>query len=175
VRVIAGRLGGRVFDAPGTNSTHPMSEKICGALFNILGDIEGLTVLDAFSGTGALSFEACSRGASHATAIESDRVAGQTIARNIQKLGLEQEVRLVQCSNTQWMQTNPDLTFDLLLCDPPYDDLQPETIAQLTKHVVGGGILVLSWPGSNDPPILPQLKQIQQRSYGDAQLIFYRA
>jgi 16S rRNA (guanine966-N2)-methyltransferase len=175
VRVISGRLGGRVFDAPGTNKTHPMSEKMCGALFNILGDITDLTVLDAFAGTGALSFEAVSRGAAHAVAIESDRTASQTISRNIEKLGLGDNIQLVQVSNTQWMQTNSGALFDLVFCDPPYDDLQPETITKLALHAVAGGILVVSWPGASKSLMLPGLEQIEQRAYGDAQLIFYRA
>lgn len=175
MRVITGSLGGRIFDAPGTSRTHPMSEKMCGALFNILGDIEGLTVLDAFSGSGALSFEAYSRGASNVIAIESDRVAAQTIARNIVTLGLQKNVELVQASNTQWMQTSPHRQFDLVLCDPPYDHGQAETVQKLAAHVVKGGILVLSWPTNNQAPELPNLEQIDKRAYGNAQLIFYRA
>ncbi|MCB6771180.1 RsmD family RNA methyltransferase, partial [Veillonella atypica] len=49
MRIIAGQLGGRTFDAPRGHRTHPMGDKIRGALFNILGDISGLTVFDAFA------------------------------------------------------------------------------------------------------------------------------
>jgi 16S rRNA (guanine966-N2)-methyltransferase len=174
VRIIAGRLGGRVFDAPGTNKTHPMSEKMCGALFNILGDIEGLSVLDTFSGTGALSFEACSRGAMSALAIESDRLASQIIAQNIEKLGLQDQVHLVRTTNGQWMLTNPVAAFDIVLCDPPYDDMQEEGIQKLAAYVSPGGILVLSWPASHQAPELPILELIESRAYGNARLVFYR-
>lgn len=175
MRVIAGYLGGRTFNAPGTNRTHPMSEKMCGALFNILGDIEDLTVLDAYAGSGALSFEAISRSARYVTAIESDRAAHQEITRNIEKLDVGASITLVYASNTQWMQTNQDVSFDIVLCDPPYDDLQSGTIALLAAHVEKGGLLVLSWPGNSMSLVIPGLEQIDQRSYGDAQLIFYRA
>ena len=67
MRIIAGSLGGRVFKAPSGHRTHPMSEKIRGAIFNALGDISDLTVLDAFTGSGALCFEAVSRGVANAT------------------------------------------------------------------------------------------------------------
>ena len=60
MRVISGKFGGQLFDAPKGHRTHPMSEKVRGALFSVLGDISGLTVLDAFAGSGALSIEAIS-------------------------------------------------------------------------------------------------------------------
>jgi 16S rRNA (guanine966-N2)-methyltransferase len=175
VRVIAGRLGGRIFDAPKTNRTHPMSEKVCGALFGILGDVDGLTFLDAFAGSGAISFEACSRGARQVTAIESSRQAAQTIAENIETLGLQEDVQLVRASNDAWMSTNDGVKFDVVICGPPYDDLQIKTIDKLSKHVSKDGILVLSWPGAETVPEIAELEQVEWRSYGDAQLIFYRA
>src|SRR6476469_3678245 len=117
MRIIAGRLGGRQFDSPHTQKTHPMSDKMRGALFNILGDVDGLTVLDAFVGTGALSYEAISRGASHVTVTDSDRQAQLTIESNIKSLGLDKQVSLVKASVSAWSQTNPDAMFDLVLCD----------------------------------------------------------
>jgi 16S rRNA (guanine966-N2)-methyltransferase len=75
MRVIAGFLGGRNFDSPGGHRTHPMSDKVRGAVFGVLGDIKGLSVLDAFAGSGALSIEAVSRGAKYAVAIDVDKRA----------------------------------------------------------------------------------------------------
>ena len=75
MRIIAGQFGGRSIEGSGTNRTHPMGERIRGSLFNIIGtEIQGATVLDAFAGSGALGFEALSRGAESATFIERDRV-----------------------------------------------------------------------------------------------------
>ena len=71
MRIIAGDLKGREFKSPRGRTTRPMSEKTRGALFNTLGDIEGLSVLDGFAGSGALVFEAISRGAVSALAIEA--------------------------------------------------------------------------------------------------------
>jgi 16S rRNA (guanine966-N2)-methyltransferase len=174
MRVIAGRLGGRTFDSPGTAKTHPMSEKMCGALFNILGDITDLTVLDAFAGSGALSFEAVSRGAIHATAVESDTTAARTIRQNVEHLDLLEYVTVTQANTSSWMQHNPDDMFDLILCDPPYDNVQTRLIKELAKHVRPKGLLILSWPGSQDIPTLLPLRLIDHRTYGEAQLIFYR-
>jgi len=177
MRVIAGRLGGRLFDSPHTHRTHPMSDKGRGALFNILGDIEGLHVLDPFAGTGALSFEAISRGAASALAFETDRSAQHTIEQNIKNLQLGHEVKLIKAPANTWLQmpVNHDAQFDLVLCDPPHDNLQPNLLLRLSKAVIPGGILALSWPGSQEPPTFPYFDQIEQRSYGDMQLIFYRS
>lgn len=175
MRVIAGRLGGRLFDSPGTNRTHPMSDKARGALFNVLGDIDGLTVLDAFAGSGALSFEAVSRGAAHALAIESDKPAQRIIAANIRALNVSAHVRLISATVNAWLQTAAPTTFDIVLCDPPYDDLQLSLIQRLaTERVAAGGLLVLSWPGNAEAPAFDDFSVVTQRGYGDMQLLFYR-
>jgi 16S rRNA (guanine966-N2)-methyltransferase len=168
-------LGGRVFDSPGTHKTHPMSEKVRGALFNALGDISGLTVLDAFAGSGALSFEAVSRGAVQATTIESDRLAQNVIADNIKKLGLLSRVKLIRASAGAWLSTNPNARFDIVLCDPPYDNVQSNLLIRLSERLSTDGILVLSLPphaGFTLPAVNYRL--ISSKPYGDAVLYFYR-
>lgn len=174
MRIIAGTLGGRTFNSPHTDRTHPMSDKIRGALFNMLGDLSDLSVLDAFSGTGALSFEAISRGARSALAIESDRLAQRTIAENIEALDLDQAVKLVKAPANAWLQTNDRQQFDVVLLDPPYDDLQEALLQRLAATVKPGGVLVISWPGGQPTPQFEHFTVIKERAYGDAQLIFYR-
>lgn len=106
MRVIAGTLGGRLFASPNGHRTHPMSDKMRGALFNILGDISGLRVLDAFAGSGALSFEAISRGAAVVVAIERDRRAQQTIVENVDSLGIADEIQVVRANAKAWLRKN---------------------------------------------------------------------
>lgn len=174
MRIIAGSIGGRLFESPHGNRTHPMSDKIRGALFNMLGDLSGLTVLDAFAGTGALSFEAISRGAKHALAIESDKAAQDTIAQNIKALGLRNSVKLVRASANGWLQTYTGEQFDIVLLDPPYDDLQSNLVQRLAQQTNGDGLLVVSWPGGNEIPQFDGFEAIKQKQYGDAQLAYYR-
>jgi len=174
MRIIAGTLGGRVFDSPGGHKTHPMSDKIRGALFNMLGDIDKLTVLDAFAGTGALSFEAISRGASAAVAIESDRAAQATIARNIQNLQLQKKVKLVHATALAWSDTYNGQLFDIVLLDPPYDNLQPNTVEQIMRLTAQNGIAVVSWPGGQHLPSFNGCTCVHHKAYGDAQLRYYR-
>jgi 16S rRNA (guanine966-N2)-methyltransferase len=116
MRIIAGKLGGRTFQAPKTNNTHPMSDKIRGALFNILGDLSGLTVLDAFAGSGAVGFEAISRGATHAYLIELDKDAYGTIKQNAKALGVEDVVTVVRKNIKGWSNNNTQRFFDIVIC-----------------------------------------------------------
>lgn len=174
MRVIAGRLGGRLFDSPRTHRTHPMSDKARGALFNILGDIEGMTVLDPFAGTGAISFEAVSRGAAGAVAIEADKNAQKIITANIASLGLVHEVKLIAGTANSWLSKNKRRTFDIVICDPPYEDLQYDLVERLERSVKPGGVFVVSWPKDGDLPRFNGLTLIEQRQYGDMQLVFYR-
>jgi len=174
MRITAGTLKGRVFDSPKSHRTHPMSDKMRGALFNMLGDLSGLRVLDAFAGSGALSLEAISRGAESVLAIDSDRTAQQAIEHNIRQLGLARKVKLIKAAAGSWLQTSQAQTFDVVLCDPPYDDLQPSLIVRLKEVVTDGGLLVLSWPGSQELPLIEDLELIESRNYGDASLGFYR-
>jgi 16S rRNA (guanine966-N2)-methyltransferase len=152
-----------------------MSDKMRGALFNILGDIAGLAVLDAFAGSGALSFEAISRGAASAVAIDADRMAQKTIQANIANLQLADRVKLIKATAAAWLRTSPEAQFDIVLCDPPYDDLQPHLLSKLARCVKPRGTFVLSWPTGTEPPALESLGSVEQRSYGDAQLIFYQS
>lgn len=173
MRIIAGKLGGRLFDSPNTHRTHPMSDRVRGALFSILGDIEGLTVLDAFAGTGALAFEAASRGAISVTAIEQDRTAQKVIAKNISQLELSDTVQLISAASQAWLRTSEHQPYDIVLCDPPYDDVQSKVLQQLATLTSQNGTLVVSWPGSMDAPTFEGFEQVAARSYGDAQLFFF--
>jgi 16S rRNA (guanine966-N2)-methyltransferase len=172
MRIIAGRLGGRVFASPNNSRTHPMGDKVRGALFNALGDIEGLTVLDAFAGTGALSFEAISRGAASALAIESDKAAQAVIAENVAALSLH-NVKLVRATANAWLQTSNE-TFDLVLLDPPYRDLQTSLLQRLAERTNAQGTLVVSWPSSQEIIAFEGFELVKNSSYAEAQLLFYQ-
>jgi len=174
MRIIAGKLGGRIFESPGGHRTHPMSDKVRGGLFNALGDVTGLTVLDAFAGSGALSFEAVSRGAKHCIAIEADRRAYQSIVKNIDALELKAQIQAVNAYCASWSGRHQRETFDILLMDPPYDNLQINDMEKLVRHLKPDGIMVVSWPGKLDRVELTALEVVSSKNYGDAQLVFYR-
>ncbi|MBP9852428.1 MAG: rRNA (guanine966-N2)-methyltransferase [Patescibacteria group bacterium] len=174
MRIIAGNLGGRTFDSPRTNRTHPMSEKARGAIFNALGDVSDLTVLDAYAGSGALAFEAISRGAKSVTAIDIDADAVKSIAKAMDELGVEDRLTILRKNLSGWSRNNQSKQFDIVLVDPPYDDIRPDVVERLVSHVADGGVFVLSWPGSEPVRDLCGLKIAASKSYGDIQLVFYR-
>jgi len=174
MRIIAGTLKGRIFHDPPGHHSHPMSDKVRGALFNMLGDIDGLTVLDAMAGSGALSFEAVSRGAKSAVAIEQKRGPHEAITKSIKELGLAQQVKAVNADAGSWSSHNQTKQFDIMLLDPPYQDLQINLLSKLTKHAKTGGLVVVSWPGHELPPAFDACSIISDKKYGDSPLVFYR-
>lgn len=173
MRVIAGNLRGRTFLSPSGNRTHPMSDKMRGALFNVLGDISGLSVLDAFAGSGALGFEAISHDAARVTALDKDRNAQQTIAANIMGLGLSDRVKLVKAAASAWLSTTHE-EFDIVLCDPPYEDLQLALLSKLAARAKPGGVVVFSLPPTARIDLPANYELLAGKDYGDGQLVFYR-
>lgn len=173
-RIISGRFGGRFIGSPQTSRTHPMSERMRGALFNMIGSVDGLTVLDAFAGTGALGLEAISRGAHHVTFIEKDRVAQNVIQENIMLFGVDVAAKLVSASVTKWDTTVRAQLFDIILVDPPYHDMQLSTVNRLVKYLKLKGLMILSHPGRESAPTVNGVVVVDNRSYGDAALAFYR-
>lgn len=174
MRIIGGRLRGRIFDSPKGHRTHPMSEKMRGALFSALGDIQGLNFLDAFTGSGAMSFEAISRGAASAVAIDSDKSASRAAKHNAEMLGIARYVRVINSGAGAWQDNNPDALFDILICDPPYDKLNIDLLQKLARHSLPKGLFILSWPGTAEAPTFSGLEEIKRLNYGDSQLVFYR-
>ncbi len=176
MRVIAGKLGGRNFESVHGHRTHPMSEKIRGALFNALGDINGLDVLDLYGGTGALSFEAISRGAASATVIDADAKARTQIIRNRELLQIpEDQVTAVRAHAHAWSRRHQNQQFDIVLLDPPYDAVEPKELILLTKHAKPGGLIVLSLPPNTGFKYAESRQELlSQKTYGDAELHFYR-
>ncbi|MDB5176891.1 MAG: putative Methyltransferase [Candidatus Saccharibacteria bacterium] len=175
IRIIAGTLGGRKIDAPDGRRTHPMSERIRNALFNSIGtEVQNAYVLDAFAGTGAVGIEALSRGARHATFIERDRVAQQILSGNIETLGLHNQTKLIKAPVASWIDTYDGPKFDLIFADPPYHDTQFSTVSQLMGLLKPSALMVLSHPGRSESPAGAGIVVVDNRSYGDATLTFYR-
>ncbi len=122
VRVVAGAAKGRRLVAPKGEATRPTSDFVREAIFNTLTsylDLQDVTVLDLFAGTGALGIEALSRGAGRATFVDHDRRAVAAIRANLASTGLGPgEVH--QAEVLRWLDRADQPAFDLAFADPPY-------------------------------------------------------
>lgn len=177
MRIIAGNLGGRQFSFPNNSRTHPMSEKARGGLFNALGDIGGVTLLDAFAGSGAITFEAVSRGAKNVVAVEVDKKVHASIQANIQQLLKVNSsfVKAIRANASTWSDNNQRQLFDIVVCDPPYYDIKPDLLQKLSNHTKIAGIVVFSLPPDCDFQLpTKNYKLLTNKDYGDATLVFYR-
>jgi len=173
MKIIAGEFGGRSLISPDHQTIHPMSQKMRGAIFSSLGDINGLSLLDAYSGSGAISFEAYSRGLSNITAIDKSYYSAKAFLTNKNILDIANSVNFKKMSIESWLKINHQ-KFDIIVADPPYDNVNSVTISLLANILKLKGILVLSWPTKKNLPDLNAIK-IKQKKYGDSQLIFYQA
>lgn len=173
MRIIAGRFGGRLISSPKKHSTHPMSEKIRGALFNTLGELEGLSVFDAYAGSGALGLEAISRGAKSVVFCDIDRQAVTTIRKNTKILAVDLQSKIIQANCVTYIRENPQ-KFDIIIADPPYNDVKISHLVELADCLSPNGVFVLSLPPSVDISQQIDLELLRSKIYGDASLYFYR-
>jgi 16S rRNA (guanine966-N2)-methyltransferase len=177
MRIIAGsRKGSRIFAPRGTD-TRPTADRVREAAFNLLGPgaAEDARVLDLFAGSGAMGLEALSRGAAHATFVESDRDACRTINRNLDKLALEGATVLCQDALTALRaDARAGTRYDLVLVDPPYkrfSSLQNAMIRHLPEILAPAGVLLVE-TAANEEPDLPLAKRTTRR-YGAARLTLF--
>jgi 16S rRNA (guanine966-N2)-methyltransferase len=177
LRIVSGEFGGRKIEGPSADNarTHPMSERVRNALFNSIGEkINGGNVLDAFAGTGAVGLEALSRGARQVTFIERDRIAQKILAKNIISLNVEDRSTLIRTTVHNWLETSSVDKFELIFVDPPYHDTQFSTVKELFGLLQLNGLMVLSHPGRGEVPIQNGIVVVDNRSYGNAFLTFFR-
>jgi len=174
MRIIAGELKGLHFDSPKNPKTHPMSEKMRGAMFNVLGEVDDMTVYDAYGGSGALAFEAISRGAKNATITDIDKHAWAVIKANIDKLNIANRVKAIRANALSWSENNYTTQFDIVLCDPPYLAVKQNQLTQLAQNVRHKGLMVISLPSNMPLPKFEDMVLERDSDYGDGSLAFYR-
>lgn len=124
MRIIAGRLGGRVLKTVEGEGYRPAMGRTREALFSMLTarglEWSGARVLDLFAGSGSLAFEAVSRGAPFALLVENAALAARCLEANIAALDLAEEMRLVREDVLRFLKRPPLTPFDLVFMDPPY-------------------------------------------------------
>ncbi len=122
MRVVGGALGGRRLKMVGNDGSRPTSQRAREAIFNILASLglpSGATVLDLFSGSGAMGIEALSRQAAHATFVDSDATACRAITANLAALDIAEHSRVLR-SDVETYLTKVGDPVDVAFADPPY-------------------------------------------------------
>jgi 16S rRNA (guanine966-N2)-methyltransferase len=171
MRIIAGEHRGTRIFAPKGDDTRPTSDRVREAAFNLIGPVDGASVLDLFAGSGALGLEALSRGAASAVFVESDRDACRAIQRNVEKLRVT-GATVVQRDALQALATDRR-TYDLILCDPPYGYSDSDRLGRyLVRALAPDGLLVYE-TAARDEPTVEGLKTRTSRTYGSARLTLF--
>lgn len=136
MRIIAGEMRGRQLKTVEGMQTRPTSDKVKGAIFNVLGDkVLEARVLDLFSGTGNLAIEALSRGSHYAVLVEKSREAHGVILKNIEQVGVSHKTKLLLSDALKYIKRYPNEVFDLIFLDPPYrEGLVLKVILTLKEH-----------------------------------------
>lgn len=186
MRIVAGSLKGRTIVAPEGQGTRPTSDRARQAVFNVLehaawaDGLQGARVMDVYAGSGALGFEAISRGAAFCLFVETDEDARGAIRENADAYELMGRTRVHRRSATD-LGVRPGShgeAFDLAFLDPPYrKGLGEQTLARLLEgNWLKPGAVVVFERGSDEPEIdTPGYERLDARDYGAARVLFLRA
>lgn len=181
MRIVAGRLGGRILASPRDRTIRPTSDRLRETLFNILfhayGDpVSGARVLDLFAGTGALGLEAMSRGAAFALFIDDGVEARGLIRANVETLGLGGVTRIFRRDATRLGPVHPLKPFSLAFADPPYHQGLGERALLSARDggwlTPGAIVVVEEGIGRVTPP--DGFEEIERRGYDDSELVFLK-
>ncbi len=179
MRIVAGAWRGRALRAPEGQGTRPTADRVRQALFDMLlhapwgGRLEGLSVLDAFAGTGALGLEALSRGADAATFLERDRGALAVLRGNVAACGAEGRALVLAADACR---PPPGRACGLVFLDPPYGAglLGPAALALAAAGwMAPEALLVTELAAEEAAPALPAVP-LAERRHGAARLLVWR-
>ena len=170
-RIVAGTAGGRRLKVP-PKGTRPTSERVREALFSSLEsmlDLDGAKVLDLYAGSGALGFEALSRGAEHATFVESDKRAADVLKGNAKELGFANTT--IANRTAEAYVTAEGEKFDVVFADPPYavtDDELAKVLHGLRHRLAPDAVLIVERASRSSEPAWPEeVEPLRAKRYGD--------
>jgi 16S rRNA (guanine(966)-N(2))-methyltransferase RsmD len=181
MRIIAGTHRGSRLVTPKGFDTRPTGDRVREAAFNLIGPLEGATVLDLFAGSGALGLEALSRGAASVTFVERGRPALAALRGNIQTLDVAAAATMVAVDVARFLTlaavgTAP--TWRWVFLDPPYAaDVVTDSLAALPRaRLTDDAVVVVEHAHRAPPPDRAGfLLRTDVRRYGDTELSLYRA
>ncbi len=158
--------------------TRPTLDRVRENVFNILQmKVRGAQVLDLFSGSGAMAFEALSRGAEAAVLVDRDRAAHQVQQKNAQKLRMAENCRILLCD---WQDAVRRLAaegarFDVVFLDPPYRMQDLTAVFEALRPVLAeDAVLLLEHDSASFPRVADGFDMYDSRKYGAAGVSFFR-
>ena len=182
MRIVGGRLGGRVLRAPASHMIRPTSERLRESIFDILAHrypdlLEGARVVDLFAGSGALGFEALSRGASFALFVDDGAEARALLRGNVEAFGLGGVTRIWRADAAKLGKAPAGAPFTLAFLDPPYGKglAGPALAALAAGGWLAEGALCVVEEAAKAEVAAPVGYDVEdERTYGDTKVMFLR-
>lgn len=176
MRIIGGTAKGHTIKAPKGIDTRPTLDRVRESIFNVLNnrDIRGTSVLDLFSGTGAVAIEALSRGASSAVAV--DMKTGRLILENATHCRVEKYLTIVPKKISHILPFIENQQFDYIFSDPPYEKgLIQATIdlVEVNNLLAPGGVLILEHHKDELFTLPNYWKSIKEQKFGYTLVSYY--
>jgi 16S rRNA (guanine966-N2)-methyltransferase len=180
MRIVGGRLRGRLLQAPASRAIRPTSERLRESIFDILihrhgGVVDGARVVDLFAGSGALGIEALSRGAKFALFVDNAAEARALLRANIEALALGGVTRIWRADATVLGRAPSGLPFTLAFLDPPYEKgLAEPALAGLVegRWLAPGAVVVVEESAKTELRPPAPLRVLDERSYGETKVAF---
>lgn len=175
MRIISGKFKGRRFDPPSNITARPTTDFAKESLFNLINnqiDIEGITALDLFSGTGSISYELASREAANITAIEMSERHISYIHKMCKDLKID-NIRVIRQDVFRFLQSSPT-SYDLIFADPPYQLTNIDEIPDMViknNHLNHGGLLIVEHGSKTNFEENPYF--VEHRHYGNVHFSFF--
>ncbi|MBV8689656.1 MAG: 16S rRNA (guanine(966)-N(2))-methyltransferase RsmD [Candidatus Eremiobacteraeota bacterium] len=176
IKITGGELRSRKVSSPKGPNVRPTPGRVKEALFSIIAPrLEGARFLDLYSGTGAIGFEAASRGAKSVTCVEGHRETAQAIEESVETLGIGRKVTVVAApvDRALYRLEGP---FDLIFADPPYADEIPMRMFELLRErkiPAEDALIILEHSARTILPEIPGYRCAREEVYGDVALAFF--
>ena len=184
MRIIAGKLKGTILYLPKDKDTRPLKELVRESIFNLLNHsnkislkLEHSNILDLYAGTGSFGLECLSRQARSVCFVEKKREAIEILEKNIKKLRVKNKIKVFFSDIFDLIEKDKisKSQFDLIFCDPPFDDINIEKLINLifNKNLMNENGIIVLHRNKNTKEKLPNcLKIIDERIYGISRIIF---
>jgi 16S rRNA (guanine966-N2)-methyltransferase len=182
MRIVAGRLRGRTIAGPSDDSIRPTSDRLRETIFNILAHayddaITDAAVIDLFAGTGAMGFEALSRGARRALFVDDGANARALLRANVDALGLGGETRIFRRDARRLGDAPPGEQFSVAFLDPPYGQHLAEQALMALRDghwLTPEAIIVVEESLESEVEMPTGYRLLETRGYGGTKILFAR-